>query len=278
MALYQQEVSQLLTRAWIDESQSPLPAIDKAAQSIASSTTQSRDPSPGVCIWSTILAIQDVVTKHPTSIDFVLRIYHKACTLYPASVTNEYGSGEKAGIAQLRWWLLEAADCFNTVTFPNDIGKPSLRDKSALQFSEKELRNARSEVLDRITTWRERRTSLITSMAIMSRCFALNIIRESEGRQAAKSVSLAFERHSHWTEADFVANCILMRGCAKSLIETVEDGPQLASEWESKLRVFLGVEGDEGGQSFLLQHHASVRLKSTAATDEVKLTAMRSSP
>ena len=209
--------------------------------------------------------MREVITKHPTSIDFVLRIYHKACTLYPASVANEYGSGEKAGTEQLRWWLLEAADCFNAVGFPNDAGTPSSRDQSRLQFSDQELRSGGREVVDRIATWRERRTSLIISMAMMSRCFALNIVRESEGRGAAKSISVAFERHSRWTEADFVANCILMRGCAKSLVETVKDGPQMASEWENKLRAFLGVEADEGGQSFLLQHHASVSLKPTDA-------------
>lgn len=258
MASYQQEAFLVLQTAWSNRSPDPSLAIENAAQTLASSTAESRDPTPSACIWSTILAIHQLATQQPTAIDFLLHIYQKTCTLYPTSVTNEYGSGEKAGLQQLRWWLIDEANIFDTVTFPNDIGEPAPGNKSSLRFSEEDVCERTPAVLQRITEWRERRNKLVICMAIMSRCFALDIVRESEGRHAAKSISVAFQRHNRWTEADFVSNCISLRGCAKSLLDTVEGGSRLAKEWESNLKAFLWAESDQGGQNFLLQHHASV--------------------
>ena len=56
-----------------------------------------------------------------------------------------------------------------------------------------------------------------------------------------------------------MANFILLRGGAKSLVEIVEDGPRLAKAWEGTLKALLGNESEEEG-CFLLQHHASVSL------------------
>lgn len=90
--------------------------------------------------------------------------------------------------------------------------------------------------------------------AAMGRCYALNLVRGSEGRSVIALVNSALGLgEQKWSEAQFVGAAIMLRGCAKSL---AADSSQV-SEWMQKLEALLW--GDS--VSFPIKSHSEVGLK-----------------
>ena len=138
------------------------------------------------------------------------------------------------------------------------VGEADSADRSMLQFSQDDVESRTDGVLVKMEEWRERRTRFRVSMAIMGRCFALDVWRESEGNQAAGLIGAAFRRHVRWTEADFVGNCILLRACVKTLTGSVEGGEEKVEEWKRELREFLQETDDS---NFGRKYHATLALR-----------------
>lgn len=160
---YQQEVCDLFVSEWSRKAQGSQPDIHRTAQIIAFSTSRAKDPAPSTYIWSSILAIHQFATSNPEAIDFVVRAFTEAIKLFPDSVSNEYGNGPSAGFKELRWWLIDEANCFNSVEPSNPAGTLDPNDKSNIIFREEEVDDRLDAVLGQIQEWRVERTKRVIS-------------------------------------------------------------------------------------------------------------------
>ena len=255
---YQQEVCDLFVSEWSRKAQGSQPDIHRTAQILAFSTSRARDPPPRTYIWSSILAIHRFATSNPRAIDFMVCAFAEAIKLFPETVSNEYGSGSGAGLEALRWWLIGEANCFNSVEFPNQAGTLEPNDKSNIVFGKEEVDDRLDAVLDRIQEWGGGRTKIVISMAIASRCFALDVVRESGGHQVAGLINGGIKRDPRWTKADFIASCILLRGCAKSLVGVLASGRDQLQQWKIDFEHFLLPYENTGDNDFVVKHHAAV--------------------
>ncbi len=71
-----------------------------------------------------------------------------------------------------------------------------------------------------------------------------------------------------WSKADFIANCILLRGCAKSLLETIpaDSKDDKLQHWKDGFAAFLHSDAEPGhtrknrDNDFVVKAHAAVGL------------------
>lgn len=252
---YQTQAYTIFSTAWIAHTtQDPSPtAIPTAASALSTFTAAATFPigAHGVYIWSILLALTQHVTTHPRSLDLLLRIYASAIATFPPSVSNEYGHGSKAGLQQLKWWIVEESDGFQALLFPADVGTVGEKgDRSEIGFSAGEMGDV-GRVVEQVQAWRQKRTEWIVAAAVQARCCALEIVVVGEGRQIAALVDAGLNRgQGRWSRADFVGACVLLRGCAKTLRGL--RGRKFEG-WEETLEVF--VRGEEG---FVMTYHAAV--------------------
>ena len=251
------------------------------AKALAQHAAEANDPSPGVYIWSTILAIHQLASNCPQSLDFMLRAYEAACNQFPDTVNNEYGHGPAAGLQQLKWWLIEEADGFQGVLLPpRSIGSVEAGDRSNLRFKHSELDKDLDAVLCQIEEWRGARTSWIVAAAMQARCFSLDIIRVNDGSQVEALIDSGLNRgQRRWSKVGFIGSCIMMRGCGRSLLDHLgsEKKQGKLGSWKSCLESFL--QHDEEASpviDFGVTYHASVSLLSITTSQKAvfKLTVL----
>ncbi len=259
---YQQQALETFASEWIRAVRGKEPDVQATAQILATHIGNARHPNPAVYIWSTILAIHQYASDNPVAIDFMIRTYAEAAKLLPDTVTNEYGHGPQAGMQQLKWWIVEESDGFQGMQFPGSVGSPHPDDRSNLQFQESELSGVGKldAVLDKVQEWKSERTSWIVSAAIQARCFALDVVRVNDGRKAEALIDAALERHPRWSKADFIGCCILLRGCARSLLECLSAGAKKdkTEQWRSKFTEFLIGGSLNKDDDFVTKVHAAV--------------------
>lgn len=264
---YQKQAVDLFCTAWTSKSEGNQPDPSIPAKDLAQYTADAKDPPSGVYIWSTILAIQQYARSSPQALDFMLLVYTSAFKQFPDTVSNEYGSGPAAGLQQLKWWLVEEADGFQGILLPpNGIGSTDAADRSNLLFTDADVDRDLDGVLSQIEEWREDRTSGITAAAIQARCFSLNIIRVNDGRQIEALIDSGLNRRlSRWSKVGFFGACIMIRGCAKSLLELLgsRGKEDKLESWKSALESFLRHD-EKSSQSpdFMVTWHASVSILS----------------
>ena len=214
------EVLAVFSKYWIQDGR---PDITPAAAALCESTTESEDA--GRYISSILLALHKFASARPNSIDFLVRVYAAAVDHFPSSVEGEYGSGPAAGEEHFSWWLVDETNPFRETDRPVTIEERDPRDPSNVGFGESDVRNKLTDVLDRIQEWRVERHRLIILAAIQSRCFALGIVRIKfpHDYMAESFIDDAIKRREgQMSLGDFVAGCILLRGCAKSLTEALQ--------------------------------------------------------
>ena len=260
---YEQQVIDLFSTAWTCKS-----GVDSdpsvPAKKLAQYVTEAKDPSPGVYLWSAILAIQRYASSCPQALDFMLLAYASACEQLPATVSNEYGRGPAAGLQQLKWWLIEEADGFQGTLFPtSSTGTVTATDCSNLSFTRKEVDQDIDRVLLQVEEWREERTKWVIAAAMQARCFSLNIIRINDGRQIETLIDSGLHREqSRWSKAGFIGACVLIRGCAKSLIDHLSGigKHDKIDSWTDMLKRFLQHGEDSSDPDFVVTCHASVSI------------------
>lgn len=255
------------------------PDYSSPAKALAQHTAKAKNPSPGVYIWSTILAIHQYSSTTPQALDFMLLVYAAACNQFPNTVSNEYGHGPTAGLQQLKWWLVEEADGFQGILMPpKSIARLDAADRSNILFKGSSVERDLDQVLSQIEEWRKERTSWIVAAAMQSRCFSLDIMRVNDGRQIKALIDSGLNSgQSRWGKVDFIGACIMIRGCAKSLLDhpSSEAKHGRLDSWKSTLVSFLRHdEESSSGVDFVVTYHASVSALSTvvATQAEIKLT------
>ena len=236
----------------------PKAANQVFSEILAFSTSRAKDPPSRTYIWSSILAIHQLATSSPRAIDFMVCAFAEATKLFPETVSNEYGNGPGAGFEALRWWLIDEANCFNSVEFPNRAGILDPNDKSNIVLWKEEVDDRLDAVLDRIQECGAEKAKIMISMAIASRCFALDVVRESGGDHVAGLINGGIKRDPCWTKADFIASCILLRGCARSLVGVLGSGQDQLQQWNIDFKSFLVQNENTGDNDFVVKQHAAV--------------------
>jgi hypothetical protein len=230
----------------------------QAASQILAANIEAAQDHADVYIRSTILAIQQYATEQPTAIDFMLQGYGEAIKLLPETVKNEYGRGPAAAFEQLKWWLVEESDDFDNLRFSNDIGSLDPKDKSNLRFDNTDVDKDLPGVPEQIREWEERRVAWTIAAAMQARCFALDIVHD-DGTHVQTLVDNALRKHDGWSKAEFIGCCMLLRGCAKSLLETLPTvvGGEKREEWVDRVSSILVQEGP-GSDDFPIKYHSAV--------------------
>lgn len=275
---YQQQALDLFSAAWTSKPVGHQPDPSPSAKALAEHTADAKDPSPSVYIWSTILAIHQYARASPQALDFMLLVYASACNQFPDTITNEYGHGPAAGLQQLKWWLIEEADGFQGVVVPpKGIGSADAADRSNLLFKDSDVDHDVDGVLSQIDEWREERTSWIIAAAMQARCFSLDIIRVNDGRQIEALIDSGLNRRqSRWSKADFIGACIMIRGCAKSMIDHLGSRGKhdKLDSWKSTLESYLRHDSESSSSpDFGVTYNASLALKNlrTGPKDETSV-------
>jgi hypothetical protein len=253
----QQESLELFTSAWIKGvSDSNLDV--KAASQILAANIEAAHHHADIYIRSTILAMQQYATEQPTAIDFMLQVYGEASKLLPETVKNEYGRGPAAAFEQLKWWLAEELDGFENLRFSSDIGSLDPKDKSNLRFDNTDVGKDRPGVPEQIREWKERRVAWTIAAAMQARCFALDVVYD-DGSHLQTLVDNALGEHDGRSKAEFIGCCVLLRGCAKSLLETLPTvaGGDKREEWVDRVSSILVQEGP-GSDDFFIKYHSAV--------------------
>ncbi|KAL9066998.1 MAG: hypothetical protein Q9161_007170 [Pseudevernia consocians] len=260
---YQQQALDLFSTAWTSTSTGTQPDSSVSATALAQYTAQAKDPSPGVYMWSTILAIHQYASLSPQALDSMLLIYASACKQFPNTASNEYGHGPAAGLQQLKWWLIEEADGFQGVVMPpKNIGSVDAADRSNLLFDHSKVDRDVDRVLSEVEEWREERTSWLIAAAMQARCFSLDIVRVNDGRQIKALIDSGLNRgQSRWSKANFIGACIMIRGCAKSILDHLGGGEMSdkLDSWKTALQSFLGSDNNPSSSTdFEVTYHSSV--------------------
>ena len=261
------EVLAVFSKYWVQDGR---PDISPAAAALCDSTTKSKDT--GRYITSTIFALQKFASVRPNSIDFLIRVYAAAVDRFPSSIEGEYGTGPVAGEEQLSWWLVDETNSFRETDRSVTIEGRDPRDPSNIGFGESSVRDKLPEVLDRIQEWKAERHRLIILTAIQSRCFALGIVRIQfpHGYEAESFIDCAIERREgQMSLGDFVAACILLRGCAKSLTEALQalGKTNKLEQWKKNFGAYLSTHDASSANRF---NENDWNVKSNAAVSQAK--------
>jgi hypothetical protein len=138
-------------------------------------------------LYSTLPATVDHASQSPASLDLMLQVYVQATSWLPTHVSSDNGKGPKEASGDLNWRIAEEAGCFNPPPQHGHAGTSPVADVSNTRFSESEVRERMSDVLDRVrewSEWRESRVKWTIMAAAMGRCYALNLMWEREGKTA----------------------------------------------------------------------------------------------
>jgi hypothetical protein len=272
---HQREAFCIFQEAWLDlqEGQRHLspPATDdiikQTADKLAAAIVAKAEGS-GVFLYSTLSAIVDHASQSPASLDLMLQAYVYAANKLPTSVDGTYGKGTVAAIGELNWWIFDEAGIFNPplqcTQYP---GERSAEDASNPQFQESDIKDLLSDILDRVQEWRQDRVRWTIMSAAMGRCYALDLVRDKDGKASAINqvdAALSIEGH-RWSEAEFVGATIMLRACAKSLAADASKVSELVQKLEA---LFWGER-----VSFAIKSHSEVNLK-TSHSRYTQLTAV----
>ena len=262
-AAYVGEVLAIFSKYWIQDSR---PDFVAASAALCESTTNAKDP--GQYISSTLLALHKFASARPNSIDFLARVYAAAVDEFPNSLEGEYGVGQVAGEEQLSWWLVDETNFFKETDRPIAIEGRDPHDPSNIDFNEKDVGDRLADVLTRTQEWRAERNSLIIFAAIQARCFALEIVRVKfpHGYEVESLIDCAIERREgKLSLGDFIAGCVLLRGCAKSLIDAllILGKTDKLDRWKSMFKSFVcsnkaGPLEEHNGNDWVVKLNAAV--------------------
>ncbi len=259
------EALAIFSKFWIQDGR---PDIIAASAALCESTTASKDS--GQYISSTLLALYNFASARPNSIDFLVRVYAAAVDEFPSSIEGEYGTGPCAGEEQLSWWLVDETSFFQETDRPCTIEGRDPRDPSNIEFEEKDVSDRLDDVIDRIQEWKAERHRLTILAAIQARCFALGIVRVKfpHGYEAESLIDGVIDRRGgNICVGDFVAGCMLLRGCAKSLIEAlgILGKPDKLDQWKTKFKAIIGSHNISlteqlNGNDWIVKSNAAVSL------------------
>jgi hypothetical protein len=244
-----------------------------APASIALRELVASDGGPGDACWG----VMEFGKKWPQGIDFALQVYTKASSpdqnvpLLEVTCSEEYK-------LPLRDMIGNHAKYFQGGSGP-EIGKEiswgtydkTTGDACNLLFQKTDLQINIEAVIARTKNFQDTRLEIIVLQAIRGRSHAMNIVQTTQNSLAWIDFSLdPFQIGSPpWSKVDFIAACVLLRACAKSLLQ----GFSLTSErqvtlrnWKDKFSAFIHSDKPPNQDfpfnrdgDFVIKAHAAVR-------------------
>ncbi|KAI9704914.1 MAG: hypothetical protein M1836_006694 [Candelina mexicana] len=208
------------------------------------------------------------------------KILLRLCELFPEAVENTYGNGKDAGQFNLHWTLIEESQRFQGLVQP-DIGEADAEDASNINFNEQDLKERTTDVLTKIENWRGDRQDLLIWMATQARSYSLGAVElNNVGSRASALSAIRFgldtagvvkKSSRPWSKTDFLAACILLRGCAKSLKQAYEAVGQgdVVVDWVNQFGLFIQSDKQAGNgrnrdNDFVLKYNAALVLQNYA--------------
>ncbi|KAJ9635201.1 hypothetical protein H2199_008687 [Coniosporium tulheliwenetii] len=208
-------------------------------------------------------SVQDITNfgyKKPPALDYAIRVFAGANNLLPDTVRNHYGNGGAR---------------------PWDVGTETAWDSDAdeasnVNFQGQELREKMDMVLEKMRNFQALRREIIVHMALQGRCHSLDVARhrrhDFDGERAVHLIDLSLDSYHEpsppWCKIDFIGNCIMLRGGAKSLLESMpsERREEKLRSWREGYTAFLRYDTEEGQKrrnkdnDFVLKAHAAMVL------------------
>ncbi len=255
---YEREIYHIFASSWSQRIESRRPYIMTAAKALAYGVEKATEPGPEVYILCIIQALKHYVSDQPHALDFLLLAFDQAAKLFPDTIVNEYGRGPSAGIQRMHSWLVDESKGFQGIRSPDNLGSLSITDSANLCFHLTDVTANLDKVLDQIQDWKRQRTSCIITAAMYTRSFALGLMRVEDGRQIESLINAGLVRtQSRWSVAGLISACLLLRGCAKALLEgdTVEIAREKLTTLRRALEEFIVGDGEFG-----VKAHATVSL------------------
>lgn len=240
---YEREIYHIFASSWSQRIESRRPYIITAAKALAYGVEKATEPGPEVYVLCIIQALQHYASDNPHALDFLLLAFDQAAKLFPDTIVNEYGRGPSAGIQRMHSWLVDESKDFQEIN---------------LCFHLTDVTANLDKVLDQIQDWKHQRTSCIITAAMYTRSFSLGLMRVEDGRQIESLINAGLVRtQSRWSVADLISACLLLRGCAKALLEgdTVEIAREKLTALRRALEEFIVGDGEFG-----VKAHAMVSL------------------
>jgi hypothetical protein len=248
-------------------------AINEAASALRSFVLDSADPQ--ACQSNSQWDLLEFCKRQPRGVDFALQVYHKAFKNIE-EVRLEPDSGLESLVGN-------HAKLFQGGSGPADVGKElswesydeSTGDACNLIFTKAELEDKTVKVIERITEFQVCRLEIILLQAIRGRSHSLDIIRDNNTISWIDFSLDPFHAPSPpWSKADFIAICVLLRACAKSLLDTLPSTGERQAKldfWKAKFSAFIYSETPTSQSGplnrdgdFVIKWHAMVIMPKTS--------------
>ncbi|KAJ9666606.1 hypothetical protein H2201_003265 [Coniosporium apollinis] len=255
-------------------------AASEALADLIVNASVSYDSSSEI-VFQSVKDITNFGYKRPSALDYAIRVFAGANDLLPDTVRNHYGKGPTAGEGQLVFWQIEQSRFFQGGAGPWDVGTetawdPDADEASNVNFQGQELREKMDMVLEKMRNFQALRREIIVHMALQGRCHSLDVARhrrhDFDGERAVHLIDLSLDSYHEpsppWCKIDFIGNCIMLRGGAKSLLESMpsERREEKLRSWREGYTAFLRYDTEEGQKrrnkdnDFVLKAHAAMVL------------------
>ena len=238
-------------------------AVLQTADTLSKGAADPGDANLGMYIWGIVLAMKSFAMDHPESTDFLLSTFASTCTQFPETLTTEFGRGSAAGFNRLEAWIdEETMECRGQLA-TNRLAHGDMDERTNNNgFRYSDVTESPNGVpAEQIEERKKQRMWSIVVAGIQSRAFALDLMHISRGRQIEKLIHGGLtNEQGGWNAVEFTRSCVLLRGCAKRLVE--RDGATAAVAKREGLRQSLEGflhPGRENGEDWLnVKAHATV--------------------
>jgi hypothetical protein len=166
---------------------------------------------------------------------------------------------------------------------PFGIGKETADDRdshegSNITFPWSEVSKSKPVVGRKLHDFQRARLGIIVLLAMQARCHSKGLAYLNRGEHVGDHAVILIKNALNplhegtpcWSKVDFIACSILLRGCAKSLIDVLptELRDSTVANWNEGFTAFL--HSDEGTKNldddFVVKIHAAVRCNATRGT------------
>ena len=219
------------------------PDISHPAEDLREILLQSSDI--GDAVYDSLFDLLEFSMMHPEGLDTALRIWSQGLA---SDQEDDFPVDATAILAR---FIADHAKLFQGVIGQADIGREvswdtydrATGDACNITFTKEELDEKLAHVLERTKSFQESRREIIMLQAIRGRSHATRIVTPPADSIEWIDFSLDpfHEPSPPWSKADFIACCVLLRSCAKSLIEDqpLEAAESKLQEWKTKYSAFI---------------------------------------
>ena len=210
--------------------------------------------------------------SQPAGIDWALLTFDTLLKDIPPDGKFSDGTGPEGAREVFRWYIIDHAVFYQGDVSPS-IGRETAWDGEAIDsstvyFLAEEVKDKPDDVIQKMENLAKARRDFMVLMAVKGRAYALDVVRvqtrEYPGDSTGEFVDLALD-YEHggsppWSRVDCVACLLMLRGCAKSLLETTPVHKREAKKksWVDGLEKLLVSGVEDKVDDFYIKAHAAV--------------------